>query len=177
MKSLIITGKTNSGKSTIAKELEKRGLTRIIPYTTRPLRRNEKDGSDYHFITIEEFDKKEHEGFFAETASYNASFGFCKYGSSKEDYKDNFVAVLSPSGIKQINLKELNVLVVYLDIEEDELRMRALLRGDTASEIERRLAADRLDFREINKFAVKIDCNKLTSSQIADNIIYLLKQP
>ena len=142
MKSLIITGKTNSGKSTIAKELEKRGLTRIIPYTTRPLRRNEKD-----------------------------------YGSSKEDYKDNFVAVLSPSGIKQINLKELNVLVVYLDIEEDELRMRALLRGDTASEIERRLAADRLDFREINKFAVKIDCNKLTSSQIADNIIHLLKQP
>lgn len=150
MKSLIITGKTNSGKSTIAKELEKRGLTRIIPYTTRPLRRNEKDDSGYHFITIEEFDRKEHEG--------------------------NFVAVLSPSEIKQVNLKELNVLVVYLDIEEDELRMRALLRGDTASEIERRLAADRLDFREINKFAVKIDCNKLTSSQIADNIIHLLKQ-
>ena len=52
---IYLTGKSASGKDSIAKELVKRvsGLVKYIPYTTRPRRSHEVDGREYHFITEE----------------------------------------------------------------------------------------------------------------------------
>lgn len=172
MKSLILVGKTNSGKTTIAKELEKRGYNRIITYTTRPMRTKEENGVDYNFISQEEFDAKRSEGFFAETADYNAAFGFCSYGSSVESYAENSVIVLNPIGIKQIKGKVKNTLIVFLDVPEDELRMRAIKRGDMSAEIERRLTVDRLDFKNIaDYYDIKVDAMNKSPEEIAEEII------
>lgn len=65
---LVLVGKTCSGKSTVAKILEDKGYRRIVTYTTRPKRAGEIDGTDYHFITAEDFLKRRENGFFAETA-------------------------------------------------------------------------------------------------------------
>ena len=51
----ILTGKTCSGKDTIMNELRKRGVRRIVTYTTRPMRYGEADGKTYHFVTDEKF--------------------------------------------------------------------------------------------------------------------------
>lgn len=172
MKSLIIVGKTNSGKSTIAKELEKKGYKRIITYTTRPPRKKEINGIDYHFITQEEFNNKKEKGFFAETADYNAAFGFCSYGSSIDSYTENSVIVLNPIGLKQLKGKITNTLVVYLDVPEDVLRMRAIQRGDLSSEIERRLTVDRLDFKDISDYYdIKINAENKSPEEIVDEIM------
>ena len=57
---IFIAGKTCSGKTRIVSELCKKfGYKKIVTYTTRPIRDKEVDGVDYHFISEEEFEKKD----------------------------------------------------------------------------------------------------------------------
>lgn len=67
---LSLIGYTASGKTVIAKELEKLDYKRMVTYTTRNIRPNEIDGFDYHFISKCDFLQKIKEGFFAEFTSY-----------------------------------------------------------------------------------------------------------
>ena len=53
---IFLIGPQGSGKTTLAKELERRGYEQIIAYTTRPPRDNEIEGVDYHFVTDAEFE-------------------------------------------------------------------------------------------------------------------------
>ena len=53
-------GKSSSGKDTIFKLLlarEDLQLNRIVSYTTRPIRSNEKPGEEYNYVSIQEKDK------------------------------------------------------------------------------------------------------------------------
>ena len=53
---LILVGHSASGKTEIANELKRDyDMKKIITYTTRPIRVNEVNGIDYHFVTEEEF--------------------------------------------------------------------------------------------------------------------------
>lgn len=145
---IVLVGGTGSGKTTLAKALEAKGFKRIVTYTTRPKRAGEKNGVDYHFLTAEQFKQKFIKDFFAEITTYNADFGFCMYGSAKQDYKttDKSVIVLNPKGV--LELEEF-AFVVYLDICENILKERALKRGDTIVEITRRLKDDKPYFDEM----------------------------
>ena len=67
---IVLVGHIASGKTCVAKALEKRGYRRIVTYTTRPPREGEIDGKDYHFITEKEFKEKQDKGFFAESTGY-----------------------------------------------------------------------------------------------------------
>lgn len=146
---IVLCGKTCSGKTTIAKLLEKEGMHRVVTYTTRPMRPGEIDGVDYHFLTDEEFDRMLPE--FAEIAEYNAKFGRVKYASAIKDYlDDSAVIVLNPSGINQIRAKGLDPIVIELDVDESSLRDRLSERGDKSEEVNRRLKADYDDFKEFN---------------------------
>ena len=175
-KPLIIKGKSNSGKSTLAKALEEKGYKRIITYTTRPMRPGEIQDVDYHFLSQEEFDKRKSEGFFAETADYDATFGHCSYGSSKESYQEGTVIVLNPYGIKQIKAANINCNVLYLDINDELIRERAIARGDKLEEIERRIEKDNIDFMdayENSDFAVEIT-SKTTVKELVNLVEFFL---
>ena len=52
---VVIVGAMASGKTTMLKEFINRGYNPVISCTTRPKRRGEKDGVDYHFVTDESF--------------------------------------------------------------------------------------------------------------------------
>ena len=55
---VVLYGKTGSGKSTIAKRLDKRfGYSLAISATSRPPRKHEVDGLHYYFKTAEEMQK------------------------------------------------------------------------------------------------------------------------
>lgn len=153
---IIICGKTGSGKSTVAGILEKDyGLKRIVTYTTRPMREGEKDGKDYNFLDQKTFDRLKERGFFAETADYEASFGHCSYGSSKESYDNpNGVIILNPYGLKEVirTRGREGLHIFYLSIPESLIRRRLFFRGDSLKEIERRLQTDRVDFDGIMDF-------------------------
>lgn len=67
-KLLLFCGPSGSGKTTIVHHLLKNDarLTFSVSATTRPIRANEKDGEDYHFLSVEDFKKLIGENAFIE---------------------------------------------------------------------------------------------------------------
>lgn len=179
---IILVGKCASGKSTLARSLERCGYKRIVTYTTRPRRAGETSGKDYWFMNNQQFEDEEAKGFFAETAGYNTVDGVWKYGSSVGSYitdKDS-VIVLNPIGVRTLldNAKELqidrkNLEIVYLDLPEEELVSRALSRGDKPEEVTRRFIEDAPIFQQF-EVEKNYDYRLLTEEACAD--YYVLKK-
>lgn len=67
-KIVIITAPSGSGKTTIVKQLLERinKLHFSVSATTRAPRKNETNGKDYHFLSVEDFERKIEEDAFAE---------------------------------------------------------------------------------------------------------------
>lgn len=158
MANVILMGNTCAGKTTLANKLASHGYERIVTYTTRPKRQGEIDKVDYSFVSDSEFDRMKEEGLFAETASYNTIFGEWKYGSLKADYeKKNMVAVLNVDGFEQIaNANIPNLSVYFIEISYEEAKKRAMLRGDSIEEFDRRFEADRNDIEKARKLGAEI---------------------
>ena len=51
-------GRSNTGKSEIAKAIQAQNFNRVVTYTTRNQRPGEVDGLDYFFISKSEFIRK-----------------------------------------------------------------------------------------------------------------------
>jgi len=79
----VISGPSGVGKTTIVRALlaELDDLVRSISYTTRPKRRGEMDGRDYHFISEARFKQLIRQGEFLE---YARVFGHY-YGTSRRE--------------------------------------------------------------------------------------------
>ena len=76
-----IMGKSSSGKDTIYKRLSERrpDMTRIIPYTTRPVREGETDGVEYFFVDQKRLNDLMDEGRVIEVRSYDTKCGIWTY--------------------------------------------------------------------------------------------------
>ena len=154
---VILVGRSCSGKTTLARYLEGYcGFERIRTATTRPRRINEQPDS-YLFLSERIFDYFEKEGAFLEVASYPAGDPPWKYGSFKEDYifsedgrQEDRVVVLTPNGVYEaLDIPGMEkALVVWIDPPEEVCLERASLRGDSFSEIRRRLETDRETFEQ-----------------------------
>lgn len=75
---VIISGTSGSGKTTVVNALLAKCSTfhRVITYTTRPMRENEVNGKDYHFVTEKTFKEMKEDGEFIESANvYGYSYG------------------------------------------------------------------------------------------------------
>ncbi len=144
-----IVGKTASGKTTLVDQLVKEyGYSKVVTYTTRPMRNGEVDGRDYHFVSDEDFSKMKENGEFLETTSYNTKFGRWSYGSKPEDYEGlDKVVILNPDGLKALKNSSVKCFVVYLSAKDETIRYRLDKRGDAKEEAERRIAADNEDFK------------------------------
>lgn len=145
----MISAPSGGGKSTIIREILKRGDGRYvysISTTTRERRENEVDGKHYFFVSEEEFHKKIQASEFIEWAIVHGYY----YGTSKaqidEFLKDEKIILLDidvQGGLEIKNQYQEKALLIFImppNIEELEKRLRSR-QTDNDKEITKRLAA------------------------------------
>lgn len=159
----VIIGRTASGKDTIVSKLTKSGYKRIVTYTSRPMRKKEKNGETYHFVTKKEFERLISSGFFAEWRSYDTIDGVWYYGSSVDSYDtdEDRIIILNPDGFRQIKkiLNTENIKSIYIYSNIKTIRNRLKKRGDKKEEAERRIEHDLIDFKGLENEVDKIVYN------------------
>lgn len=160
----VIIGKTCSGKDTVVKKLiSLHNFDKIVTYCTRPPRKGEANGIDYHFISEEYFKYCIEHGVFAEWKSYNTDEGTWYYGTttkSLEEAGDNSVIILTPDGYRDVvKIFGSKVQSVYIYANNDTIKKRLISRGDNENEANRRLAHDNADFKSFEYEADRIIYN------------------
>ena len=159
---IIISAPSGTGKSTVCRALLQRiqHLKESVSYTTRPARKGEKDGVNYHFVSRETFQKMKEKDEFAEWAEVHGEW----YGTSKSILKkilslgDDVLLEIDVQGA--INLKRLypdSVTIFLAPPSMEVLALRLRSRGsETEEAIQRRLvrAADEMKFMNRYDFTV-----------------------
>lgn len=128
----VLQGPSGSGKTTQADKLARRpDFIKITTTTTRPPRRGEVDGRDYHFLSDPDYDDRLKNGdLLAPTSIHGARYGIPKKAleSAISDPKRHSVLVLDSRGAK--TLRALGAIVICLHLSEAERRERLKKRGD-----------------------------------------------
>lgn len=172
---IVLVGKTASGKTTVANELCKHGYKKIVTYTTRPMRENEVQDVDYHFISDEQFNKMVENNEFTEYKRYNTAHGVWSYGSVvtlEQEYSDDcYVIILTPQGLRDLSKKTSRYIAFYLNVSFESQLKRLKKRGDEERQIIKRLKNDAKDFENVFDVVDYSFCTDISSSQEVANII------
>ena len=165
-----IMGKSSSGKDTIFKLLlgrEDLQLNRIVSYTTRPIRSNEKPGEEYNYVSIEEKDKLLNDGKVIEIRKYDTVHGpwfYFTVDDGKIDLENNDYLVIgtveSFTKIRDYYGDDV-VLPIYIEVDDGLRLSRALERerqqaSPKYEEMCRRFLADQQDFSEEKLKAARV---------------------
>lgn len=163
-------GKSSTGKDSFYKQLisdEKLGLKKIVMYTTRPIRAQEKNGEEYFFVNDEKLVRLEAEGKVIERRSYNTVYGVWNYFTVCDEQidLDNASYVIIGTLESYVASKKYfgdGVLVpIYIEVDDGVRLQRALDRERSQDnpkyrEMCRRFIADSDDFSEENVAAAGI---------------------
>lgn len=158
---LTITGPSGSGKTSILHKLEKDyGVGRVITCTTRPPRPKEKDGVDYHFVSIEEFADR-----YCDTIA-STVFAGNHYAILKKNIYEMFedhdviAVVVDPVGAEKLKLAFANAHSIYINIDPKTALAR-MAKRDGWKEAKKRQKADfegGLYYDKLYEAAEKYDC-------------------
>lgn len=152
---IIISSPSGAGKTTLTRRALDAfpDLTFSISHTTRAPRGSERDGVDYYFVDVAEFERLRDEGAFAEYASVHGNF----YGTSvneleraRAEGKRGLIFDIDYQGARQIRAKLPHATTVFIlppDLIELERRLRG--RGsDDEETIRRRLQKARAEIEQ-----------------------------
>ena len=173
---IVLVGKTASGKTTVANELCKHhGYKRIVTYTTRPMRENEIQDVDYHFISDEQFNKMVENNEFTEYKRYNTAHGVWSYGSvvtyEQEISDDYYVIILTPQGLRDLSKRMSRYIAFYLNVGFESQLERLKKRGDEEQQIIKRLINDAKDFENVLDIVDYSFCTNISLPQRVANMI------
>lgn len=150
---LLVSGPAGSGKTTLCERLTAAHpdrIRRVVTCTTRAPRTGEKQGVDYHFLSVNEFESQVSSGVFLEHAYVHGNF----YGLRATDVFSQLTAGLDVlvnldiQGAATLRNKARtdgrlanNLVTVFVRVLDPvELRRRLSGRGtDPTDEIERRM--------------------------------------
>ena len=181
---VILAGASGSGKDTLRNALVENGYERLITSTTRAPREGEKDGVDYHFKTVPEFEAGIEDGSIFEYRKYESSEGVKYYGSQKQELDPNkdYVIVLDDTGVEdyQKAYGRDKVFAVLVEVPDEVRYERAFARAfpngePTQAETEKfdnewakRLADDKARFSE--EFIARAINYRLDNEDSIDNV-------
>lgn len=144
---IVISGPSGVGKSTICKQVITRFADKLflsVSATTRPMKKDEQNGVDYHFLSRDEFEKQLKAGNFIE---YAEVFGNL-YGTPKDKLQQsinsgkNVLLEIDVQGGLQVKKQFPQAALVFImPPENKELQNRITGRGrDDEKDIKKRLA-------------------------------------
>lgn len=159
---IYIMGKSATGKDTIYKIIkDKIDVKEYILYTTRPMREGEQEGVDYHYVSNEQIEQYKKEGKIVESRTYQTVKGPWTYATIEDEQLKQDGDIITVGTIESYNkVKEYyknkndaKLLPVYITIDEEERKSRALKReamqaNPNYAEVERRINADNIDFSQ-----------------------------
>ncbi|MDE3179269.1 MAG: guanylate kinase [Acidobacteriota bacterium] len=150
---IIISAPSGSGKSTVVRRLLRAEpqLEFSVSYTTRPPRAHEKEGRDYHFVSVEKFKRMIAARDFAEWATIYGNY----YGTSLRQIEAarragrDILLDIDVQGHRNVRRRIKDAVSIFLlPPSFRELRQRLILRhSDSPETIKRRLAAAREEIR------------------------------
>ena len=158
-----IIGKSGSGKDTLlAMILEKYPVKRVPLYTTRPMRDGEENGKEYYFITNEELEQHKRNNNILELREYDTVHGKWCYATAKFALDHDYITIATFENIQAIIdcYGENNVVILYMDLDEEERILRCINREKTQKnpdyeQLCKRFVNDALAFRKIDMNAYK----------------------
>jgi guanylate kinase len=183
-KLVIISAPSGAGKTTIVKHLLESGLNLVfsVSATTRPLRGNEKDGVDYHFLTVPDFLKKIENNEFVEWEEvYKDMF----YGTLKSElekiWAKGMIVLFDVDATGGINLKKKfgsdSISIFIMPPSVEELEKRLIKRAtDTPEKIKMRIEKAREEMKLADQFDTivvnnHLDQAKKTTLQIVSSFL------
>lgn len=153
-----IIGKSATGKDTIYKAIKEEyysDIEPIVTYTTRPKRKGEKEGEEYHFVSYEQFLDYDEQDLILEQRKYDTVYGEWVYFTLKFDFKEDkdYIILTTIEGALAIQnyYGEENVSVVCISAFGKTRLLRSINRekkvdGKCFNEICRRFLADEEDY-------------------------------
>ncbi len=132
---LVLSAPSGGGKTTIAKMLlqGREDLGYSVSATTRSKRPGERDGVDYHFLTRDEFIRRQQNGEFLEWATYGGEL----YGTLKSEIERIFaegrhaVLDIEIEGARQIRRNFPNSLLLFVLPPSAEVLVKRLAGRNT----------------------------------------------
>jgi len=158
----VVSAPSGAGKTSLCKE-----VVNLVPdvhfsisYTARPARQHEINGVDYHFVSLEEFQKMIDSGQMLEWTEIYGNF----YGTSKasvEEYRSerkDIIFDIDHVGARRIKKAYPDSVTIFiLPPSRDELKERLTQRGtDTKEVIKMRLEKSREEMKEANWYQYQI---------------------
>jgi guanylate kinase len=115
---LVLSAPSGGGKTTITKKLlrARNDLGYSVSATTRGIRKGERDGVDYHFLTLPDFERRQQRGEFLEWATYGGQL----YGTLKSEIERIFgqgrhaILDIEVEGARQIRRNFQNSLHLFV---------------------------------------------------------------
>ena len=167
----VLMGKSATGKDSIYKKLLENAelnLKEVVLYTTRPMRKKETDGVEYHFVTEDRLKELRSNGKVIEERCFNTIAGPWYYFTVNDGKMDlttgDYICINTLAGFNQIKkyLGNDTVKPVYIEVSDIELIKRAVKREEkqtnpNVTELCRRFLADNADFSEENLRLSEID--------------------
>ena len=156
-----LTGKSGTGKDTLAARLLARselGLRKLVIYTTRPRRPEERDGEVYHFVTEAALEALEARYAVLEKRVYQTVHGpwtYCTLEDAALLDAPHWLAITPLPALAPYTarLGAERVVPLYIEVPDKQRLLRAVERESLAalpsySEVCRRYLADETDFSE-----------------------------
>ncbi|HEY7178462.1 MAG TPA: guanylate kinase [Gaiella sp.] len=154
----VVTGPSGAGKGTLIRALVERipGLEVAVSATTRPQRPGETDGTEYWFLTDEEFTRRVDEGGFLEWVEYVSRK---RYGTLRSEIEriaaNGHVCVLELELEGALRVQEESpaacTIFIAADVAELERRLRERATESTG-EIEDRISLARNQLEQAHRF-------------------------